>query len=365
MGKKNHEEAKESGILCTTLQNNSSKIIFEDNTLCCQFLNDYVDLPHFKEVRPEDIRDVSTEFVPQFSNERQADRIKEIKIRGEKDIPPFFLISLIEHKSDVEYNIHMQIFRYMVYIWEKYERRMEKEKKGCTRRRDFRYPPIIPIIYYEGKRKWTAPKEFKDKIVFGEAFKEFLPNFSYYMVPVHAYSNDILIGHEDEISLVMLINKMQTIEDVEQFRKLPAEKIDRILKDTPDYLLDIIANVLRSFLLKENVPEDETEALVGKVKEKKMGELFANMDKMDIQAERRKTAEAQRRADEAQHRAAKTIAEEKENRIRDVVSVGKQYGATKGELADRLRKTHGFALEEAMEKVERYWNQPEAVENKL
>jgi len=252
----------------------------------------------------------------------------------------------------VEYNIHMQIFRYMVYIWEKYERRMEKEKKGCTRRKDFRYPPIIPIVYYEGKRKWTAPREFKDKIAFGEVFKEFLPNFSYYMVPVHGYSNDTLIGHEDEISLVMLINKLQTIEDVEQFRRLPSEKVDRILKDTPEYLLDIIANVLRAFLLKENVPEDEAETLVGKVKEKKMGELFANMDKMDIQAERRKTAEAQRRADEAQCRAD----EERENGIRNVVSVGKQFGATKEELADRIRKTHGIDPEEAMEKVELYWN---------
>lgn len=50
MEKKNRGEAKESSILCTTLQNNSSKIIFEDSTLCCRFLNDYVDLPHFKEV---------------------------------------------------------------------------------------------------------------------------------------------------------------------------------------------------------------------------------------------------------------------------------------------------------------------------
>lgn len=347
MGKKKHEEAKGSGILCTTLSNNSSKIIFEDNILCCQFLNDYVDLPHFKEVKPEDIRDVSTEFVPQFSNERQADRVKGIKIRGEKDIPPFFLISLIEHKSDVEYNIHMQIFRYMVYIWEKYERRMEKEKKGCTRLKDFRYPPIIPIVYYEGKRKWTAPKEFKDRIAFGGAFKEYLPNFSYYMVPVHTYSNDALIGHEDAISLVMLINKLQTKRDIELLQQIPAEKMDRAVKNIPDYLLDIIANVFRAFLKKINAPEDEAEALVGKIKEKKMGELFANMDKMDIQAERRKTAE------------------ERENGIRDVVSVGKQFGATKEELADRLRKTHGFALEEAMEKVERYWNQPEAVENKL
>ncbi|MGN0365866.1 MAG: Rpn family recombination-promoting nuclease/putative transposase [Suilimivivens sp.] len=28
-------------------------------------------------------------------------------------------MSLIEHKSNVEYNVHMQIFRYMVYIWER------------------------------------------------------------------------------------------------------------------------------------------------------------------------------------------------------------------------------------------------------
>ncbi|MCI7043122.1 MAG: hypothetical protein MR992_13545 [Lachnospiraceae bacterium] len=82
-------------------------------------------------------------------------------------------------------------------------------------------------------------------------------------------STETLINHGDEISLVMLINKLQSIEDVEQFRVLPTEKVDEILKDTPDYLLDIIANVLRAFLRKENVPEEETETLVGKVKEKK------------------------------------------------------------------------------------------------
>ena len=61
--------------------------------------------------------------------------------------------------------------------------------------------------------------------------------------------------------------------------------------------------MLRAFLRRENVPEVETETLVGKVKEKKMGELFANMDKMDIQAERRKTAEAVKRAEEAEKKA--------------------------------------------------------------
>ncbi|MCI8764682.1 MAG: Rpn family recombination-promoting nuclease/putative transposase [Lachnospiraceae bacterium] len=37
------------------------------------------------------------------------------------------MISLIEHKSKVDYNVVMQIFRYMSFIWEDYEREMEKK----------------------------------------------------------------------------------------------------------------------------------------------------------------------------------------------------------------------------------------------
>ena len=278
-----------------------------------------------------------------------------------------FLISLIEHKSNVEYNIHMQIFRYMVYIWERYERRMEQENPGCTRRKDFTYPPIIPIVYYEGKGRWTAPMEFKDKIMFGETFKEFLPNFSDYIVPVHDYSNETLLEHGDEISLVMLINKLQSIDDVEQFRSLPAKKVEEILKDTPDYLLDIIANVLRAFLRRENVPEEETETLVGKVKEKKMGELFANMDKMDIQAERRKTAEAVKKAEEAEREAEKRVVEaerEAEKRIEEaydkgiesVIKTCKKLNATKEVAINQILETYARSLEETEKLVERYWN---------
>ena len=73
----------------------TGKVIFEDNNLCCQFLNDYVDLPHFKDVRPEDIEDVSEEFVPLFSNEREADRIKEIKSVEKATLHRFFLSHLL------------------------------------------------------------------------------------------------------------------------------------------------------------------------------------------------------------------------------------------------------------------------------
>ena len=162
-------------------------------------------------------------------------------------------------------------------------------------------------------------------------------------------STETLINHGDEISLVMLINKLQSIEDVEQFRVLPTEKVDEILKDTPDYLLDIIANVLRAFLRKENVPEEETETLVGKVKEKKMGELFANMDKMDIQAERRKTAEAVKKAEEAEKKAAEAV-EEAEKKAEKIAEEAYVIGMMKGIIKSckSLNASREYALSQPL-----------------
>ena len=41
-------------ILNSKLADSSSKLIFEDNILCSQFLRDYINLPYLKNVQPED-----------------------------------------------------------------------------------------------------------------------------------------------------------------------------------------------------------------------------------------------------------------------------------------------------------------------
>ena len=55
---------------------------------------------------------------------------KKIKVQGENS---FYLISLIEHKTKPEYNIFMQIFRYMVYIWKDYEKKRRRSRKESAK----------------------------------------------------------------------------------------------------------------------------------------------------------------------------------------------------------------------------------------
>lgn len=118
----------------------------------------------------------------------------------------------------------------------------------------------------------------------------------------------------------------------------------------------------------------ETEKLTDKVREKKMGELFADMEKMDIQAERRNTANAERRADNAEkraNRAEKRAAEAQKhleeaqqlseltekNSIKSIVELCQELGAPKAAAAEKLMEKMHLGQEEALEKTALYWKE--------
>ena len=69
-----------------------------------------------------------------------------------------YVISLIEHKSDIDYDVAMQLLRYMTVIWKDYKDMQNKKVAESSKRKNFRYPLIVPIVYYEGTRKWTAER---------------------------------------------------------------------------------------------------------------------------------------------------------------------------------------------------------------
>ncbi len=168
--------------------------------------------------------------------ERTSDTVKRIKISG-KDT--FYFIFLIEHKTKVDYNVSMQLLRYMVYIWEDYEKEMERQHRGISKTKGFRYPPVLPVVYYEGKEKWSASGNLKDRILFQKAFEPFTPGFFYKLIQLNSYSIEELMDKKDE---------------------------------------------LRHF----KISEDEIEAFTGQVKERKMGELFENFKGFDLPAAREK-----------------------------------------------------------------------------
>lgn len=100
----------------------------------------------------------------------------------------------------------------------------------------------------------------------------------------------------------------RSVEDISAFVNIPGERTEDILKDTPEQLLDVMADLLRALLYSMNLPESETENVVSKIKGRKVARLFENM-KIDIQAERRETEKAHKELEEARGEVEKTRGE--------------------------------------------------------
>lgn len=320
------------------LKDNTSKLIFGDAILCAQFMRDFLDIPLLKNIRPENIEDVSQRYVPLFTSEREADTVKRVWL---SDTESVFFITLIDHKTQVDYNVIMQLFRYMCYIWEDYEKEVFKKNGTKSSAKDFKYPPILPIVYYEGKNKWTAVTNFKDRVFLNDVFEKYIPDFSYELISLREYSSDKLIENQDEISLVMLLNKLQEVADFRGLSNL--SKIgDKVWEKTPEYLLDIIAKITTALLYRLNLPEEEVDEVVGQIREKKMPVLFEHFEGYDIQATRREAR-----------------AEGKEEGIKEGIKAFiescSEFGISKDNAWEKVKEKFNLSEEEVNKYFNEFW----------
>ena len=326
-----------NGLKNSGHRDSSSKIIFEDPILCAQFLRGYVDIPILKNVQPEDIEDVSERYIHMFVEERDSDVVKKVNLREEKT--PFYLISLIEHKSGVDYNVVMQIFRYMAFIWEDYEKEMEKKQAGISRIKDFRYPPILPIVFYDGQEDWTAVTSLHERVLLSDVLGEYIPNYKCILMQLKDYSNAKLMEKKDELSVVMMITKLHQAADfVKIGEEVSPGYLEESFSGTPEYLLGTVAHVVELLLNEINVPAEESARLAGQIKERRMGRLFSNFEPYDVQETRRVARE-----------------EEKEEGIRKLVRIVRNLGVSQELTARQLAEQYELSEADALKKVKLYW----------
>ena len=315
-----------------------SKKIFKNPLLCCQFLRNYVNHPMVKDIKPEDIEDYTDRFISCFGVEFEADTVKKIHIRNENgEKSEIFLISLIEHKTEVDYNVIIQLLKYMTCIWAEYEKQFGTDYKDQVKTKEFRYPPILPVVYHEGSDTWTAPMHLKDRIFMHELFEDYIPDFTYCLVDNHKYSNKELLERKDEMSLIMLLNKIQTKADLSEFLHIPADEINHIVQESPEAIIDIIVMVMQALCTKLNLSRQDTEECVRKVRTRDMGYLWANMEKIDVQASEAALTAAENRAQAAEAELSDTKAELSDTKA--------ELSDTRTELSDMKVKLSGAETE--------------------
>ena len=174
-----------------------------------------------------------------------TDFLFRLKLKNGDDA---FVFVLLEHKSYADELAAFQLLRYMVRIWEKALR--EKPEK---------LPPILPIVFYHGKRKWKVSRNFADLINAPEEFADYVPGFNYHLCDLSEYDGEKLKG-EAFIRAAMLAMKnifgkslYEQLVEITQLAKLKYEK----------ETMEFVALIVRYFMAvqKELTPEDVRKAV--------------------------------------------------------------------------------------------------------
>ena len=118
---------------------------------------------------------------------------------------------------------------------------------------------------------------FRDRIEFAEEMKEYIPDFKYHVVSVHKYTDEELFRQNNEMALVMRINKLQNDRKLEDFSKESDEFLRRIYGNASEEIKNILKNIIWALLKNMNVPNRTAEEFMDSIEGGcGMGELFAN-----------------------------------------------------------------------------------------
>ncbi len=159
--------------------------------------------------------------------------------------------------------------------------------------KEFKYPPILPIVYFEGTGTWTAVMNLKDRIYLADVFDKYIPDFTYEVIRPHDYTDEQLMEMNNEMGLIMLFNKLQSLED---FKGISVWKDSQqnILKESPQHILDIIARFMTILLNRLNLPQEEMD---------KQREEIDSLRKL-LEEEQRKLRQEWSKIEEAKKKAA-------------------------------------------------------------
>ena len=160
----------------------SVKMILDEPELFVEFLRDFIPVEILKDIDPADIEDVTERLLSLVSEQKDGDTIKRINLKG--DIP-VFVIAIVEHESQVNFRAPFKMLLYIALILDGYEKEINKEaskKAGknikITLTKEFKYPPVLPIIFYDGKDEWSAEMNFLNRTEMSGVFGKYIPQFA-------------------------------------------------------------------------------------------------------------------------------------------------------------------------------------------
>ena len=132
---------------------------------------------------------------------------------------------LLEHQSTPDPYLGFRLLRYMVGIWGLQLRGKKGKKRAGSRRR---LTPIVPIVFYTGKRSWSTALSVEAVMDLPETLSRFVPRHDSLFLNLKQTPRDLLTG-----TAIALVLRVMQVEDA------PLEKLEQVLAAAVEALDDL------------------------------------------------------------------------------------------------------------------------------
>ena len=125
-------------------------------------------------------------------HERELDVLLRVPFQASIEAEALHICILVEHQSRSDRLMRLRLLIYMVRIWESEYRRLGSRGEG-----EQAWSPILPIVFYTGSERWTAPLSLAEVLNVPRVLERFVPTFETLFLDVKRTEGEALTasGH--------------------------------------------------------------------------------------------------------------------------------------------------------------------------
>lgn len=222
------------------IHDKSYKEFFSNKEVFKTLIESFINKDILDGVNIEDLELIDKSFILDDFSEEESDIVYKIN----KDGNEIFIYVLLEFQSTVDQSMPIRLNSYMNLIWRRY---LKDKKRSEVKAKDFKLPPIIPIVLYNGKRKWTVPLEFKEKINYSDILGDSIINFKYKFLNVNEYTKEELVDIGNVVAAIFLLDQEVDIyEFLDRIKRIAISFNKMSVKDR-----EILKGWIRTILTEE------------------------------------------------------------------------------------------------------------------
>jgi len=176
------------------------KELFGNKDAFISLLKDCVKAEWINDIDTDSLKLSNHSFILQDFKKKEADIVYEATIKngGEKVI--FYV--LLELQKKVDYRMNYRLLLYIVEILRHYYNHADIKDRN---HKDFKFPAVFPIVFFNGSQKWTVPLNLKEMFAGYKHFGDYMLNFNYALVDVKGYDDDSVKDFHSKLLKVMMM----------------------------------------------------------------------------------------------------------------------------------------------------------------